>query len=200
VLTWRRTLSRLWSGPEDWRLPYLTFICFLAGPTLFLIPVEDEHGIGAGPFLWPLPVVLTIASFLLARASLAVLAAHDESIATRRWLIYPPLLIWYLPLTIILFGWPASMVVAANGDFPAVREWMGGLLPKPFWVNATVTMALALGIWWMALGLLIDRFRSAVRATFWPFAEWVARRHAIGTAIRPASFNGKCSRRSGGRS
>jgi hypothetical protein len=176
---WRRAVSRLRSGPEDWRLSYLTFISFLAGFTLFLIPVENAGGGPGGPVLWPLPLVLIIASFMLARASLSILAASGESHETRRWLIYPPLLLWYAPLALALFGWPIPAVLAAN-DIPSVGEWTDRVLRAPLWVNLTVTTAVAVGIWWILLGVLIGTFKPALRATFRPFADGVTRRHAIG--------------------
>ena len=43
---WRRVLERLRSGPEDWRLAYLSFGLSVLGPVLFLV----------GPVLWPLPL------------------------------------------------------------------------------------------------------------------------------------------------
>jgi hypothetical protein len=181
---WRQALSRLWSGPEDWRLPYLTFICFLAAPTLFL----TERGAGTGPLLWPLPLILAIASFALGRASLAVLAGDNRAIETRRWLIYPALLSWYVPLALVVIGWPIPIVLGANTDFPSVREWTRALLPEWFEGSLALTAAVALGIWWMVLGLGIDRFRSVVRAAFWPFAESLGRRHAIGTAVAGAAL------------
>src|SRR5205823_4793560 len=60
---WRRVLGRLRSGPEDWRLAYLTLAGSILGPLLFL----------SGPFLWPLEPILMITSFLMARATLALL-------------------------------------------------------------------------------------------------------------------------------
>ena len=32
---WRQVLTRLRSGPEDWRLAYLTFVCFFASLVLW---------------------------------------------------------------------------------------------------------------------------------------------------------------------
>jgi hypothetical protein len=177
--SWRRVLGRLASGPEDWRLPYLTFICFFAGPTWFLMAAER---------LWPLPVVLSLASFLLARASLSVLVHDDAALAERRWLIYPSLLLFYVPAVIALFGWPVAFVLGATDDSQAIRAWTSGLLPEPFEVNVAVTAALAVGVWWMVLGFLLHRFGRAVRSVFWPFAERLARRHVIGVTVAGATL------------
>jgi hypothetical protein len=173
--SWRRALARLWSGPEDWRLPYLSVLSLLAGVTLFLVP--------RGPrIFWPLPVILPIASFMLARASLSVLAAHDESIETRRWLVFPSLLMVYVPLTVALLAWPIPLVLGASNDFFLVRDWIGRVSSEPFEVNLALTAAFAAGVWWVLLGFLLVRFRRAAQAVFWPLAERLGRRHAIGVS------------------
>ncbi|MGH7448098.1 MAG: hypothetical protein ACRELT_11090, partial [Longimicrobiales bacterium] len=48
--TWRQALSRYSSVAGHWRLPYIALVCFLAGPLLFFVPVEGDHGAGGGPF------------------------------------------------------------------------------------------------------------------------------------------------------
>jgi hypothetical protein len=172
--SWRRVLGRLASGPEDWRLPYLTFMCFFAGPTWFLV---------AASHLWPLPVVLSLASFFLARASLSVLVNDEAALAERRWLIYPSLLLVYVPAIIALLGWPMALVVGATDESPAMRAWASGLLREPFEVNVAILATLAVGAWLLVLGFLLHWFRSAVRSLFWPFAERLTRRHVIGVAV-----------------
>jgi hypothetical protein len=42
-----------------------------------------------------------------------------------------------------------------------------------------LAFALAAGVWWTILGLLLARFRQAVRSVFWPFADWFDRRHGM---------------------
>ncbi len=169
---WRRVLSRLRTGPEDWRLAYLAFGLFIAGPVLFI----------GGPFLWPLEPFLMIASLLFARAALTLVAEHDEAVGARRWLIYPPLVAWYIASALLLFAWPVPMVGAITG-LPEIRERLVGLLPAPFWVVALSLASLTLGLWWMVLGLLLSRFIQAIHVLFWPFADWFDRRHATRLAL-----------------
>jgi hypothetical protein len=173
--SWRRLLSRLWRGPEDWRLPYLSFISLFAGVTLFLLPSGNMT-------FWPLPIVLPLASFMLARATLSVLAAHDESVDTRRWLIFPSLLVVYVPLSLVLFAWPVPIVLGANNDMPLVHDWISRISEESFGVNLALTALFAAGVWWVLLGLLLMRFRKAAQAVFWPMAEWLERKHAIGVS------------------
>ena len=174
--SWRHMFSRLSKAPEDWRLPFLSFICLLAGVTLFLLPFGML-------MLWPLPVILPIASFILARASLSVLAAHGESIATQRWLLFPPLLLVYVPLAIALFAWPVPLLAGAVTDLRLVREWVETISPRSFEANEAIVAVLAISIWWVVLGLLLVRFKQVAQAVFWPVAEWLGRRHAIGLSV-----------------
>lgn len=84
--SWWGVVSRLRYGPEDWRLAYLALALAFLGVTLFIV----------GPVLWPLPALLPIVAFFMARATLELLEHHDEPIGARRWLIYPVLLPWYV--------------------------------------------------------------------------------------------------------
>ena len=68
---WRKMILRLHTGPEDWRLAYISFGLLILG---FLI--------------LPSFIILIPASFIVSRAALSV--AEDHKIAdTHKWLIYP---------------------------------------------------------------------------------------------------------------
>jgi hypothetical protein len=167
--SWRRVLNRLRAGPEDWRLAYLSLGLFVLGPIWFF----------ASPsLLWPLPVLLVIVSFLFARASLALLDEHDEPVGARRWLIYPPLVPWYLALAVVLLAWPLPPAVGAVAEDSAIHARIGELFPGPFWLVAASLAILAVGTWWLVLGFLLGAFTNVVQGTFWPFADWFGRRHA----------------------
>jgi hypothetical protein len=77
----------------------LTFGCFAATPALFLGQIV----------LWPLPPILFAISFLLARVTLALFDEHGEQVGPRRWLIYPPLVVWYGALVVALVGGPVLL-------------------------------------------------------------------------------------------
>ena len=162
---WRRTLSRLHAGPEDWRLAYLTFAFLVLAPVVGAV----------GP-------ALAIASFPLARACVTLLAERGEPIGARGWLIYPPLIVWYVPLALVVLGWPLFPIVAGMED-PAVRRQLGVLLPPPLWATVPAIAGFALGVWWTVLGLLLARFTAAVHVTFRPFADTFERRHARRLAL-----------------
>jgi hypothetical protein len=168
---WRRVFATLRSGPEDWRLAYLSLALFLAGLVLF-----------SRMFLWPLPPLAMIASFLTARASLALLAEHDEPVGARRWLIYPSLVVWYVPMAVVLIAWPLPPAIDAVTGFPQIHNRLLGLLPEAFWLAPSAAV-LAVGVWWVIFGLLLRRFDTLVRVAFWPFANWFERRHATRVAL-----------------
>lgn len=154
---WRRALNRLHSGPEDWRLAYLTFASFIGG-------------------FWLPP--LFIASLPLARATLAQFEASDERDGPRRWLVYPPLVFWYGAFATAILVSPIAAVVVPLEE-PAVRSQVERFIPGPFWLVMPSLAVLAVGIWWTILGPLLGRFRNVVQLVFWPFANWFERRHAL---------------------
>jgi hypothetical protein len=170
---WRRVLDRLRSGPEDWRLAYLTFGGFLLGVLLFL----------AGPVLWPLPLVLLGASVLMARASLALMGEHGEAVGPRRWLLYPPLVLAYVAVAVGLAAWPLPLVGGALTDEPALRDRVAQVFSGSSYLTATSVAGAALGAWLALLGVVLRRFPSIVQAGFWPFADWFDRRHALRLAF-----------------
>ena len=172
---WRRVWGRMRSGPEDWRLAYLTLTLFLGGVTLFL----------AGPVLWPLPIVCLLAALLLGRASLGLLAAHGEAVGARKWLIYPTLLAWYVPLAGALIAWPLPLVINGLTDVPALEYRVAGI-PGPFGVVVPALVAISQGAWWAVLGLFSRRFTKAIRDLFYPMADGFTRAHA--TWIAAAGF------------
>lgn len=174
---WRRVLGHLRSGPEDWRLAYLSLALFCAGPVLFLF------GGPPGRSYWPLEPFLVVVSILMARASMAILAAHDEPVGARAWLIYPPLILWCGALALALLAWPLPLAGGAMTDDPAVRERMAAAFSGDVWLSARAGAVTLLGLWWTLLGLLCAGFPWAVRATFFPFADWFERRHGVRLAI-----------------
>ena len=171
---WRKLLMRLSAGPEDFRLAYLALACLL---------------------LFPLAPPLLIASFLLARAALALMDERAEPVGARAWLLYPPLVFLYADLAIVAFLLPPLIVpvlVIDPNAGSAARDVLLAWLPAPFWLAAALLTALVAGAWWLALGLALARWARAVRWTCWPFAEWFERRHGnrialVGLVIAAAS-------------
>ena len=161
---WRKAVVRLRSGPEDWRLAYVTFALFVAGPA-------------AGP-IGPL---FFFASIPTARAALALLDQEGEAPGARRWLLYPPLIFLYVTLLLALVT-SLPLLVSAAAE-PTMRGEFGPWFPQPFWLTLPVTVASSAGIWWMVLGFASLRLQGAVHWIFWPFADWFGSRHAMRIAF-----------------
>ena len=165
---WWRVVSALRDGPEDWRLAYLALALALLGVTLFV----------ADAVLWPLPALLPVVAFLMARATLELLDHHDEPLGARRWLIYPVLLPWYVAMAAALLLWPLAAAAGAQRDVPAVGEWIERSFPKLSWAVVPALGALGVGIWWICLGAMLRRSRAVVHRVFRPFGDGFDRRDA----------------------
>jgi hypothetical protein len=170
---WWGLVSSLRDGPEDWRLAYLALALACLGVTLFI----------GDAVLWPLPALLPIVAFLMARATLELLDHHDEPIGARRWLIYPVLLPWYVAFAAALLLWPLAATVGAQRDVPAIGEWVERSVPELFLAVVPLIGALAVGVWWICLGLILRRSRAAVRMMFRPFGDRFDRPHAMRVAL-----------------
>ncbi len=170
---WWAAVDRLRDGPEEWRLAYLTLALAVLGVTLFI----------AGPVLWPLPLLMPIVAYFLGRATLELLEHHGEPIGARRWLIYPVLVPIALGFAALLLLWPLELTVGAIVETPAIRDWVARVIPGPWWASTPAIGALALGLWWTCLGLIVRRVPGAVRATFRPLADEFERRHATRVAL-----------------
>jgi hypothetical protein len=173
---WQRPFDAVRSGPGDWRLALLTFATFVAAPALFM----------GRMMLWPLPPILFVLSFVLARVTLALFAEHREHVGSRRWLIYPPLVVWYGAFIVALFGGPALLTAVFASNDLALRSWLLHRLGTPATTGIVAAIAGLLGAWWIVLGLLLTSVVGGVRALFWPFAEWFDRRHAVRVSISGA--------------
>jgi hypothetical protein len=86
------------SGPESFRMPYLSFAVLVFGA--FLLPLASHEDQAVLILL-----VAGCAAFVLARAALAV---HSRGPSTAQlWLLAPGLLSVYLPLACAVLIWPA---------------------------------------------------------------------------------------------
>jgi hypothetical protein len=168
----RSPLEHRRSALQYWWLASLVFALFIIGPTLFM----------AGPFAWPLELVLIVASALLARAALSLFAEQDEPVGARRWLIYPPLMAWYVVILIALFAGPLPLLGNAVLEDPSVRARIAAAFSGRWSLVAASIVVAALGAWWVLVGLFLTLFADVVRATFKPFADWFARRHGMRVA------------------
>jgi hypothetical protein len=73
--------------------------------------------------------------------------------------------------------WPALITFFAATDVPAVEDYLARRTTNPL-LTALCLSGIAIGLWWTALGLVFRMRVHAVRAIFFPFADWFERRHA----------------------
>lgn len=206
----RRVRFVLWSGPEDWRLAYLSFgVLALGALTVVVFPIA------------------LLVSYVLSRASRAVAREKGAEIDTgRKWLLYPPLVIVSTSLLVAVVAWPlvvgvwaASEVGSAAGrvqyydrpERPAFtasdirnakhhQEWktlmtsqveedrkLLALVPvaphaAPFVTGLFVGFG-ALMVWWTVVGFATASAPGAVRAVFCPLLGGFERRHGLAVAF-----------------
>jgi hypothetical protein len=168
-----RLPERMLSGLQRWGAAWLAFALFVLGPLLFM----------AGPFFWPLELFLIVGSAFTARASLALLAEAGEPVGARRWLIYPPLIVWSLVIVLALLLGPLPLLGNAVVEDASIRARIAAAFAGRWSIVAPAVVVAGLGIWWAAVGLFLGTFAGAVRAAFWPFAEWFDRRHGMRVAL-----------------
>ncbi|HEY0158083.1 MAG TPA: hypothetical protein VGF28_12425 [Thermoanaerobaculia bacterium] len=167
----QQVTDRLRSGPEEWRLAYVTFGLFLVA--LLLMPV------GIGFFLM-------IASFLASRAYLDYMETRQEAPGARRWLVYPPIGFFLALATAFFVVGPAGPIVGWGiGDegFLGLLEESGLRAPyheAQFVAGAAVSV---LGAWWTLASLLGMAFLPVIRFIFKPLLARVRRPHFLGLTV-----------------
>jgi hypothetical protein len=165
---WRRPFTALSSRPGDWRLA-----CFSFGSLLLTVILMTGRAM-----LWPLPLVLPPLAFMAARMNVALLDDRGEALGLRAWLLYPSLLVFYVPLFFALLGGPTWPVANVLYDDPSARGRIAALAHASPSLAAPAVVAIVLGCWWTLLGLLVIQMIPSVRALFRPFAGFLDRRHA----------------------
>jgi hypothetical protein len=172
----QRMVAALRSGPDDLRLGYLA-LGLLAGTLLVAACLNLVLGFGRTvPFL----ALGIAASFLLARASLSCVNGVGRA---EKWLIYPSLIVVYVPVTALIFLFPFAAAILTE-IFMTERggpEWSILL-----WARSTETgqiTALSLltigSAWWGFLSFVAWWRPSVVRDGFAPFAPNFGRRTAL---------------------
>ena len=164
---WWKIIYRLRSGPEDWRLAYISFGLLVVGfLTLAYAPVCT---------------VFVLASFIVARAVLSV-TADGKELKAQRWLIYPSLVLVYVPLFLFLMCWPLILVITwwLPKYFELLAEIDAGAITRTISIISAVTNVGAIGLWWTAFGatLLMQKTRMRARIVFRPFLDTFNKRRA----------------------
>ena len=160
---WRRVVDRFMTGPEDWRLAYLSLaITFLM---IVFLPV--------GGFL------LVVPGYLLSRAYVELLSDRGEALGARRWLVLPPIvLLMLLVCGAALLGPAAAMgsILSEIGLQELGWEWNGRTDYARIFSGV---LSLAVGGWWIVLSGIFAMLMRPFRAMFQPLTAGLRRGHAF---------------------
>lgn len=176
---WRRIASRLTAGPEDWRLIYLAFALFITGVIAAALTTHEQviPGILGAYFFESATYAICVGvAFCLARAAVAI--RNGAALGPERWLIYPPLLAIYVPLTAALLLWPVPLAVIALETLgrEGLNEALAPFIDSPLTPGATTAAyiaaaALAVAIWLPILTLALIAKPAAWRTLYRPLAN-----------------------------
>jgi hypothetical protein len=164
---WRRAMERIASGPEDWRLAYLSFSLFVLAMLFFPL--------GGGFLLIP--------AYLVSRAYIEFTTGRGEVIGARRWLAYPAIAIPLL-LVILLFlvGPVAPLLAWGIGDEGFHTAWNLRANEQPLQERLRIEIGLgaaAFGVWWMAASGIAALLLRPLRFAFAPLLDQMRGRHLL---------------------
>ena len=176
IPAWRRWMTRLVHGPEDWRLAYgsfaltlLMFVFFPVGGVLLLLP-----------------------AFCLSRAFTEVLSDRAEPIGARRWLVYPAIVILLALMTGAAMIAPvvaAASIGLGDHQIYEVQRIDRDVISTMERVRIeTGFLATAAGAWWIVLSGIYALFFRSYRAIFLPVTARLRRGHAFVLLIVGAVF------------
>jgi len=172
---WRKIILRLWTGPEDWRLAYISLALLVAG----ILSLSYA----------PMGIVLILAGFLVSRAAISQTGDIDN-LKGQKWLLYPTLIIVYIFVLLALLSWPLALLIPlADGYEHEFRESLSRIRNEvDYWIMAVSVILAGLGLWWSILSAAVLKPRRLLRVLFRPFAEklrskWAFRLLLIGLAL-----------------
>ena len=160
---WRKTILRLRTGPEDWRLAYISFGLLILGFVIL-----------------PSFIVLIPASFIVARAALSE-AGNPSELKSQRWLVYPSLIIVYAFVVFWLLLWPLVLLITLAFDQERnIRSCYHQLSDDlRYWIMAWFFIVAGVGAWWTVLGAVLLKWRNLPSVLFKPFGDWFKRKWVL---------------------
>jgi len=158
---WRKMMLRVQTGPEDWRLAYISFGLFVSGVLLL-----------------PTGAILIAASFIAARAALSVV--EDATLLkAQKWLLYPSLMTVYLGLLGVFLALPLlGLVPLWEGWENTLSERLEGGDRQCVLVGYSI-FAGSLGLWWLIQGIVFLVRPNIPKVLFRPFADGFNRKWAL---------------------
>ncbi|TKJ35717.1 MAG: hypothetical protein CEE38_13990 [Planctomycetes bacterium B3_Pla] len=153
---WHRIILRLRSGPEDWRLAYMSFGLFVAA--LVIAPATP-------PLVF---VVLILAGFLASRAAISQ-TPDSNQLKAQKWLLYPSLIGVYGFVLVGLFTLPLMLLIPLAEEYE--RHFSRLQNDLDYWFTAFSVAFAAMGAWWGILALATLILGKRVVVLFRPFAD-----------------------------
>jgi hypothetical protein len=146
---------------------------------------------GSAVVFLALPPLLVV-SWMLARWTLARIDESGESLGSRRWLLYPPILIVTATVGVIALFWIVGPLAELGAAFylnPQRLSSRGASI-----IGAAAVTLAGLGAYWIVLGPVLAFGERAVRMAFHPFAADFRARHGwwlmgVGAAITAAALS-----------
>lgn len=139
--------------------------------------VEEWFGYAAMALLLAGFVVppLIVVSWLIDRAALARLEQRGEAAGARRWLFYPPLVVFSIGIALLLLFWP----IGAFTELGSIAAQKIGAVPGDHFPSLpALAVALgSLGGYWIVLGAVLTFSERIVHFLFHPFADAFRGRH-----------------------
>ena len=171
---WRKTMDRVMTGPDDWRLAYASL-----GLTLLMVITFPIGG-----------VLLLLPAFLLSRAYVALMEERGEALGARKWLVLPPIFF-------LLFLVGAGALLAPAGAFGAILSEVGlrdlGFDYATRYERGRIflgALSIATGAWWIVLSGVFAMLMRPFRALFAPVTSGLRRGHALVLTIAGAVLGG----------
>jgi hypothetical protein len=162
---WWRIVFRLRSGPEDWRLAYISLALLVAGILMLPYPLVG--------------IVLILASFLASRAAVAE-AGDAKELKAQKWLLYPSLIIVYVFVLLTLLTWPLLFAPLADEyEHTLIKSIDRFENEGDYWPVAVSAIVAGLGLWWSIVGAVVLKPRKLLGVIFNPFAEKIRSKWAI---------------------
>ena len=174
---WRLFILRLRSGPEDWRLAYVSLGLLVVGLLVAFNP--------------PACVVFILASFIVSRATLSEVEDSKE-LKAQKWLLYPSLILVYVFVLPALLTLPLCVLIPVAEVYE--RSFEGLQNDFDYWLIAMPGIVAGLGLWWSILAVVFLKFRNMARILFRPFADgykssWAVLQLAIGLGLMILSLS-----------
>jgi uncharacterized protein YjeT (DUF2065 family) len=162
---WKKFVLRIRTGPEDWRLAYISFglflFAFLFNSSFFVC------------------VILVTASYIVSRAAMS-LSDYNVQVKAQKWLLYPPMIIVTLFLAGVLLLLPLSVLIpiAENLESSMMQTYKISI-DDNYWYIASSFIAMLICLWWILEGIVCLIYPLLPRRIFYPMAEWFKRKHAL---------------------